>query len=47
MESNRGDTAKLLVQLQDGHKVETVVMIHSGHATVCVSSQIGCKMGCK
>lgn len=46
-ESARGDTTKLLVQLQDGHKVETVVMIHAGHATACVSSQIGCKMGCR
>jgi hypothetical protein len=33
--------------VQDGHRVETVVMVHAKHATVCVSSQIGCKMGCK
>lgn len=45
--SSRGDTIKLLIQLQDGHKVETVVMRHEGRTTVCVSSQIGCKMGCK
>jgi adenine C2-methylase RlmN of 23S rRNA A2503 and tRNA A37 len=45
--SERGDTTKLLIELQDGHKIETVVMIHSGRTTVCVSSQIGCKMGCK
>jgi adenine C2-methylase RlmN of 23S rRNA A2503 and tRNA A37 len=46
-ESSRGDTTKLLIELQDGHRVETVIMRHSGHATVCVSSQIGCQMGCR
>jgi adenine C2-methylase RlmN of 23S rRNA A2503 and tRNA A37 len=46
-ESARGDTTKLLVRLQDGHQVETVVMKHRGHATVCISSQIGCQMGCR
>ena len=45
--SIRGDTVKLLVELQDGHKVETVVMKYKSRATVCVSSQIGCAMGCK
>jgi 23S rRNA (adenine2503-C2)-methyltransferase len=46
-ESSREDTTKLLVRLQDGHEVETVVMKHAHHATVCVSSQIGCQMGCR
>jgi hypothetical protein len=46
-ESARGDTTKLLVRLQDGHEVETVIMRHKGHATVCISSQIGCQMGCR
>ena len=46
-ESARGDTTKLLVQLQDGHLVETVIMQHHHYRTVCISSQIGCKMGCK
>lgn len=45
--SKRGDTTKLLVELQDGHQIEAVVMKHSQHSTVCVSSQIGCAMGCK
>lgn len=47
VESSRGDTNKLLVELQDGHHVETVVMKHKGRSTVCLSSQIGCAMGCK
>ncbi len=46
-ESSRGDTIKLLIELQDGHQIETVMMKHDGRTTVCVSSQIGCKMGCK
>ena len=47
LDSARGDSTKLLIELQDGHRVETVVMRHFKHATVCVSSQIGCKMGCR
>eukprot|EP01084_Bolivina_argentea_P259303 437491_1 len=44
-------TTKLLIQLQDGNMIETVIIRHSdtrsgGHNVVCVSSQIGCKMGC-
>jgi len=46
-ESYRGDAIKLLLRLQDGHEIETVVMKHVNHATVCVSSQIGCQMGCR
>lgn len=45
--SIRGDTTKLLIELQDGHRIETVVIEHRGHTTVCVSSQVGCQMGCK
>lgn len=46
-DSERDDTVKLLIELQDGHHIETVIMKHQGRVTVCVSSQIGCKMGCK
>lgn len=46
-ESIRGDTTKLLLELQDGHRVETVIMRHPSHSTVCVSSQIGCQMRCR
>lgn len=45
--SSRGDTTKLLIRLQDGHHVETVVIRHKHHATACISSQIGCQMGCR
>jgi 23S rRNA (adenine2503-C2)-methyltransferase len=37
---------KYLFQLQDGKAIETVLMPHHDHYTVCVSSQVGCAMGC-
>ncbi|RHY82939.1 hypothetical protein DYB31_015014 [Aphanomyces astaci] len=39
-------TVKLLITLQDGHNIEAVIMKHSGRNTLCVSSQVGCQMGC-
>jgi adenine C2-methylase RlmN of 23S rRNA A2503 and tRNA A37 len=47
IEAAKGDTTKLLIALQDGHQIEAVVIRHMHHATVCVSSQIGCQMGCR
>jgi 23S rRNA (adenine2503-C2)-methyltransferase len=41
-----GLTRKLLVRLHDGHLVETVVMGYPGRFTACLSSQVGCAMGC-
>lgn len=41
-----GTTTKLAVELQDGHVVESVLMRHEGRCTLCVSSQVGCAMGC-
>lgn len=42
----RDGTVKLLLRLQDGHEVEAVIMRHTGRNTLCVSSQVGCQMGC-
>ncbi|MEM1063467.1 MAG: 23S rRNA (adenine(2503)-C(2))-methyltransferase RlmN, partial [Planctomycetota bacterium] len=39
-------TEKLLLRLDDGHLVETVLMREQGRRTVCVSTQVGCAMGC-
>ncbi|TDH68833.1 hypothetical protein CCR75_009792 [Bremia lactucae] len=39
-------TVKLLLKLQDGHEIEAVIMRHKGRNTLCVSSQVGCQMGC-
>jgi 23S rRNA (adenine2503-C2)-methyltransferase len=39
-------TAKWLWRAADGTQVETVLMRYTNRATVCVSSQAGCAMGC-
>ena len=44
--SDRGDTVKFLWELDGGSRVETVLMLYTDRATVCVSSQAGCAMGC-
>lgn len=40
------DTVKYLFRLCDGEFVESVVMKYKYGYTICVSSQVGCKMGC-
>ncbi|MDR1071895.1 MAG: 23S rRNA (adenine(2503)-C(2))-methyltransferase RlmN [Rickettsiales bacterium] len=42
-----GATEKFLFALDDGEKIETVLMRTSYGNSVCVSSQAGCAMGCK
>lgn len=44
--SDDGDTVKYLWQLDDGNRIETVLMLYPDRVTVCVSSQAGCAMGC-
>jgi 23S rRNA (adenine2503-C2)-methyltransferase len=44
--SDNGDTVKYLWELQDGKRIETVLMLYPDRVTVCVSSQVGCAMGC-
>jgi 23S rRNA (adenine2503-C2)-methyltransferase len=39
-------TRKLLLELADGARVETVLIPESGHFTQCLSTQVGCAMGC-
>jgi len=39
-------TVKYLWELEDGNAVETVVMSYKHGNTVCISSQVGCRMGC-
>lgn len=40
------DTVKYLFKLYDGEYVESVIMKYKYGYTICVSSQVGCKMGC-
>lgn len=46
-ESRLDDTVKYLFRLYDGEYVESVIMKYKYGYTICVSSQVGCKMGCK
>ena len=45
-ESSDG-TKKYLFDVLDGNAIESVLMEYHHGRTICVSSQIGCKMGCK
>ncbi len=40
-------TVKLLLAMEDGAKVETVLMPYDYGDSICVSSQVGCNMGCQ
>lgn len=44
--ADRGLTTKTLYELEGGHSVEAVVMRYTDRATLCISSQAGCPIGC-
>ncbi|NJM08899.1 23S rRNA (adenine(2503)-C(2))-methyltransferase RlmN, partial [Candidatus Gracilibacteria bacterium] len=44
--ADNGLTRKALFTLSDGSVVESVLMVYADRATVCVSTQAGCAMGC-
>ena len=46
-QKSKDGTIKYLFDLLDGNAIETVVMEYKYGKTICVSSQVGCKMGCK
>ena len=46
-ESKLDGTIKYLWELSDGNCIETVLMSYHHGNTVCISSQVGCRMGCK
>lgn len=45
-ESKVDNTKKYLFLLNDGNIIETVAMEYENRLTVCVSNQVGCRMGC-
>lgn len=47
LESSGGETTKYLFGLHDGNVLESVLMKYKHGNSVCISSQVGCKMGCK
>ncbi len=47
LESSIDNTVKYLYRLPDGNFVETVLMEYNYGRSICVSTQVGCKMGCR
>ena len=41
------DVSKYLFKLSDGQMIESVLMYHDYGISICVSSQVGCNMGCR
>lgn len=41
-----GNLTKFITRLSDGHKIESVIIPMTRYNTLCVSSQVGCRMGC-
>jgi len=46
VETDDGQTRKLLFRTFDGEHLETVLMLYADRTTVCVSCQVGCAVGC-
>lgn len=45
--SKLDDTSKILYKYSDGNIIEAVIMKYKHGNSICVSTQIGCRMGCK
>ncbi len=46
-ESSRDGSRKYLFGLADGRRIESVLIPERGHWTLCISSQVGCGLGCR
>lgn len=44
--SDTGDSVKYALRLRDGQIIEAVFMRYAKHNTLCISTQVGCAMGC-
>lgn len=47
LKSSLDETEKFLFELSDGNHIETVLMSYEHGDSICVSTQVGCKMGCQ
>ena len=47
LKSNQDETTKFLFETCDNNLIETVLMKYKYGNTICISSQAGCRMGCK
>lgn len=45
-QESQDGTIKFLFQLQDGYSIETVLMRHDYGNSICVTTQVGCRIGC-
>ena len=45
-QDSKDGTVKLLLELEDGNKIETVLMRYNYGNVACVTSEVGCNMGC-
>jgi len=45
--SKQNDTRKYLFRLNDGNLIECVIMKYKHGNSICISTQVGCRMGCK
>lgn len=45
--SKQDNTVKYLYELDDNNRIETVMMEYEHGTSLCISTQVGCKMGCK
>jgi 23S rRNA (adenine2503-C2)-methyltransferase len=46
LRSSDGQTVKTLFRLEDGKAIEAVLMRYDKRNTICISTQVGCAMGC-
>ena len=47
IQESKDGTKKILFKLEDGHFIESVVLHEKNHLTLCISTQVGCRMGCR
>lgn len=45
-QKSKDGTRKYLWQLEDGNRIESVLLDHANHSTACISSQVGCPLSC-
>jgi 23S rRNA (adenine2503-C2)-methyltransferase len=45
--SKKDRSIKFLFELSDGNRIESVILYDNERTTACISTQVGCKMGCK
>ena len=47
IQTSRDGTKKILFRLDDGNHIESVLIREKNHWTLCISTQVGCQMGCR